>query len=79
MRRKFYKKAPGAVAYWLRTWRFLIFKGFHSDICTEPDCFHMNLPLDIVAKNFCGVEFLLFGDIVLANAGGGWLDLNLGK
>jgi len=25
------------------------------------------------------VEFLLFGDIVLANAGGGWLDLNLGK
>lgn len=29
--------------------------------------------------NFCGVEFLLFGDIVLANAGGGWLDLNLGK
>mgnify|MGYP000697733700 CR=1 FL=1 len=24
-------------------------------------------------------NFLLFGDIVLANAGGGWLDLNLGK
>ncbi len=32
-----------------------------------------------VGGNFCGVEFLLFGDIVLANAGGGWLDLNLGK
>lgn len=26
------------------------------------------------AWNFC-----FFGDIVLANAGGGWLDLNLGK
>lgn len=29
--------------------------------------------------NFCGMEFLLFGDIVSATAGVGWLDLNLGK